>query len=61
MTNQSKDQISAYNRLTGIIAVVNELLKYDVPNEKFHQLLSIALKDISSAQKNIGWNPSQTG
>lgn len=61
MTNQIKDQISAYNRLDGIIAVIKELLAYDVPNDKFHQLLSIALQDIDTAQNNIGWDPSRTG
>ena len=60
MTNQTKDQISAYNRTTGIVAIIKELLTYDIPNDEFHQLLCIALQDITLAQKNIGWHPSQT-
>lgn len=60
MTKQTKDQISAYNRIDGVIAIIKELLTYDVPNDRFHQLLSIVLQDIDTAQNNIGWDPSQS-
>lgn len=51
------DQIQAYNRLTGVKAILRELLLCDIPSEGYYVNLMDALKMAGEARRSIGWDP----
>ncbi len=52
-----KDQIQAYNRLTGVSAILRELCLYDIPSSEYYIDLLHALEKVGVARQNIGWDP----
>ena len=54
-----KDQIQAYNRLTGVSAILRELCLYDIPSSEYYIDLLHALEKVGVARQNIGWDPRQ--
>ena len=51
------DQIQAYNRLTGVKAILKELCLYDIPSSEYYVALLHALEKVGDAQQDIGWDP----
>lgn len=52
-------QISAYNRLQGTMAVVDEMIRlYDAPAPVLAELL-MAYQALKMAQNNLGWDPGE--
>ena len=52
-----KDQIQAYNRLTGVKAILRELCLYDIPSSEYYIAMLHALEQVGAAQRDIGWDP----
>ena len=52
-----ENQIQAYNRLTGVKAILKELCLYDIPSSEYYVALLHALEKVGSAQQDIGWDP----
>ena len=52
-----KDQIQAYNRLTGVKAILRELCSYDIPSSEYYTDLMHALEKVGAAQRDVGWDP----
>jgi hypothetical protein len=52
-----KDQIQAYNRLTGVKAILRELCLYDIPSSEYYTDLMHALAKVGAAQRDVGWDP----
>jgi len=52
-----KDQIQAYNRLTGVKAILRELCLYDIPSSEYYTDLMHALEKVGAAQRDVGWDP----
>ena len=48
-----KDQIQAYNRLTGVSAILRELCLYDIPSSEYYIDLLHALEKVGVARQNI--------
>lgn len=56
----TKDQkVSAYNRLQGTMAVVEDIMKFYAPDSVVKTDLSRAYEVLKTAQQNIGWDPGQ--
>ena len=56
MTNERK--VSAYNRLNGTMAVVDELIRLYQPAPEVLSELLMAYQALKMAQSNLGWDPS---
>lgn len=52
-----ENQIQAYNRLTGVKAILKELCLYDIPSSEYYVALLHALEKVGEAQQDIGWDP----
>jgi hypothetical protein len=52
------NQIQAYNRLTGVKAILRELCLYDIPSSEYYVDLLHALEKVGAAQQNVGWDPN---
>ena len=52
-----ENQIQAYNRLTGVKAILRELCLYDIPSSEYYTDLLHALEKVGAAQRDIGWDP----
>ena len=57
MTKEQK--ISAYNRLQGAMAVVEEMVKLYNPEAPVLTELMMAYTGLKMAQSNLGWDPGQ--
>jgi len=57
MTKEQK--ISAYNRLQGAMAVVEEMVKLYSPEPAVLSELMLAYTGLKMAQSNLGWDPGQ--
>ena len=57
MTKEQK--ISAYNRLQGTMAVVEEIVKLYSPETEVLSELMMAYTGLKMAQGNLGWDPGQ--
>jgi len=57
MTKEQK--ISAYNRLQGTMAVVDEMVKLYSPEPEVLSELMLAYTGLKMAQNNLGWEPGQ--
>lgn len=57
MTKEQK--ISAYNRLQGTMAVVEEMVKLYSPEPEVLSELMMAYTGMKMAQSNLGWDPRQ--
>jgi hypothetical protein len=55
MTKEQK--ISAYNRLNGAMAVVDEMVKLYSPEPEVLSELMVAYTGLKMAQDNLGWDP----
>lgn len=55
MTKEQK--ISAYNRLNGAMAVVEEMVKLYSPEPEVLSELMLAYTGLKMAQSNLGWDP----
>ena len=55
MTKEQK--ISAYNRLQGAMAVVEEMVKLYSPEPEVLSDLMLAYAGLKMAQSNLGWDP----
>jgi len=52
-------QISAYNRLQGTMAIIDEMIRlYDAPAPVLAELL-MAYQALKMAQNNLGWDPGE--
>ena len=58
MTKEQK--ISAYNRIQGTMAVVEELVKLYSPEPEILSELMLAYTALKMAQGNLGWSPSSS-
>jgi hypothetical protein len=57
MTKEQK--ISAYNRLQGAMAVVDEMVKLYSPEPEVLSELMLAYTGLKMAQNNLGWDPGE--
>lgn len=54
------NQVRAYNRLQGTMAVVEEMIKLYKPEQEVLSELLMAYQALKMAQTNIGWDPGKS-
>lgn len=54
-----KQRISAYNRLQGMLTIVDELIESYHPGASIEASLRSARMELVDAQKNLDWNPCE--
>ncbi len=57
MTNEQK--ISAYNRLQGMLAITDELIRLYKPEANVLGELLLAYQALKMAQNELGWDPAR--